>query len=89
MKKTKCIKKKSICVKLKTKCIKKKNKKKCVKKTICAKRKTKCVKRHKKTHKRYSGLPVKIRGNVAPPNIGLVFEFAFQVHQSLTTRRNA
>ena len=55
MKKTKCIKKKSICVKLKTKCIKKKNKKKCVKKTICAKRKTKCVKRHKKTHKRYSG----------------------------------
>ena len=73
MKKTKCIKKKSICVKLKTKCIKKKNKKKCVKKTICAKRKTKCVKRHKKTHKRYSGLPVKIRGNVTLPNIGPVF----------------
>ena len=59
MKKTKSIKKKSICVKLKTKCIKKKNKKKCVKKTICAKRKMKCVKRHKKTHKRYSGLPIK------------------------------
>ena len=85
MKKTKCIKKKSICVKLKTKCIKKKNKKKCVKKTICAKRKTKCVKRHKKTHKRYSGLPVKIRGNVAPPNIGLVFELFKKSHKKNTT----
>ena len=82
MKKTKCIKKKSICVKLKTKCIKKKNKKKCVKKTICAKRKMKCVKRHKKTHKRYSGLhrgiyPVKFNrrkdSKAIPINIGPAF----------------
>ena len=85
MKKTKCIKKKSICVKLKTKCIRKKNKKKCVKKTICAKRKTKCVKRHKKTHKRYSGLPVKIRGNVKLPNIGPVFGLFNKSHKKNTT----